>query len=137
MYSVKFLTGTKLDFDNLLEKEEGTLYFLSDTQEIYKGNVRYGSNTNIVTATYEEFENNDTIYPAGTLLVYTDKTSDSNNTPGIKISDGEKPIADLPFTGGTPIDDGTGSLKELKPLKIGNFTYDGTTEVVIPIYNGQ
>lgn len=38
---VQFVETTSADFNSYAQKDEGTLYFLSDTKEIYRGNQRY------------------------------------------------------------------------------------------------
>lgn len=43
MAEVKFLVGTKSQYDALKAKDENTLYFLSDALEIMKGSVNYTS----------------------------------------------------------------------------------------------
>lgn len=45
MANVLFKTGTRAQFDALATKNESTLYWLTDTQELYKGDVRYGVGT--------------------------------------------------------------------------------------------
>lgn len=42
MANVLFKTGTRAQFDAIVTKSETTLYWLTDTQELYKGNVLYG-----------------------------------------------------------------------------------------------
>lgn len=44
-YDVKFLTGTKTQYDALASKDAGTLYFLTDTHEIYRGTELYATGT--------------------------------------------------------------------------------------------
>lgn len=38
---VQFCYCTKDQYDSLQEKDPGTLYFLTDTQEIYLGTIRF------------------------------------------------------------------------------------------------
>lgn len=42
MANVLFKTGTRAQFDAIETKSEVTLYWLTDTQELYKGNVLFG-----------------------------------------------------------------------------------------------
>lgn len=41
--SITFYQGTQSEFDAMSVKNSNGIYFLSDTQSIYKGNVKYGS----------------------------------------------------------------------------------------------
>lgn len=43
MANVLFKVGTRAQFDAIVTKSETTLYWLSDTQELYKGDVRFGA----------------------------------------------------------------------------------------------
>ena len=43
MANVLFKVGTRAQFDAIVTKSETTLYWLSDTQELYKGNVLFGT----------------------------------------------------------------------------------------------
>ena len=40
--NVLFKIGTRAQFDAIVTKNDATLYWLSDTQELYKGNVLFG-----------------------------------------------------------------------------------------------
>ena len=42
MANVLFKVGTRAQFDAIAAKSETTLYWLTDTQELYKGDVRFG-----------------------------------------------------------------------------------------------
>lgn len=42
MANVLFRVGTRAQFDAIVTKSETTLYWLTDTQELYKGDVRFG-----------------------------------------------------------------------------------------------
>lgn len=42
MANVLFRVGTRAQFDAIVTKSETTLYWLTDTQELYKGETRYG-----------------------------------------------------------------------------------------------
>lgn len=44
MARVLFIECTSTEFSGLLSKDTNTIYWLSDTREIFKGDVRYGSN---------------------------------------------------------------------------------------------
>ena len=41
--NVRFLVGTRAEYDSKAEHDETALYFLTDTKEFYKGGVRYGT----------------------------------------------------------------------------------------------
>ena len=41
--NVLFKIGTKAQFDAIVTKSEATLYWLTDTQELYKGDVLFGT----------------------------------------------------------------------------------------------
>ena len=43
MANVLFKIGTRAQFDAIVTKSETTLYWLNDTQELYKGNVLFGT----------------------------------------------------------------------------------------------
>ena len=43
MANVLFKVGTRAQFDAIVTKSETTLYWLSDTQELYNGDVRFGA----------------------------------------------------------------------------------------------
>ena len=43
MANVLFRVGTRAQFDAIVTKSETTLYWLTDTQELYKGETRYGT----------------------------------------------------------------------------------------------
>ena len=43
MANVLFKVGTRSQFDAIVTKSETTLYWLSDTQQLYKGNVLFGT----------------------------------------------------------------------------------------------
>lgn len=47
---VKFIFGTKAQFDALATKDSGTIYFITDTRQIYKGNVLYDGGAASVAA---------------------------------------------------------------------------------------
>lgn len=47
---VKFWTNSQNKYDSLLKKEPSTVYFCSDSQEIYKGDICYTSSVKIVDA---------------------------------------------------------------------------------------
>lgn len=49
MANVIFKRGTRALFDALAVKDDNTLYWLADTQELYKGEVRYGVGANATT----------------------------------------------------------------------------------------
>ena len=40
---LNFLTGTQAQYDSLLNKDDGTLYFILDTHRIYRGEVMFAS----------------------------------------------------------------------------------------------
>lgn len=42
MANVLFKVGTREQFNNIVEKSANTLYWLTDTQELYKGNILFG-----------------------------------------------------------------------------------------------
>ena len=44
MARVLFIECTSTEFSRLVSKDANTIYWLSDTREIFKGDVRYGSN---------------------------------------------------------------------------------------------
>ena len=41
--NVLFKIGTRAQFDAIVTKSEATLYWLTDTQELYKGDVLFGT----------------------------------------------------------------------------------------------
>lgn len=47
---VKFIFGTKAQFDALATKDNGTIYFITDTRQIYKGNTLYDGGAASVAA---------------------------------------------------------------------------------------
>lgn len=58
----------------------------------------------------------------GEIIIYTDKRLQ-------KIGDGVTPVNDLPFEAVSEHNHAT--------ISIGPFTYDGTQNVTIPIYDGE
>lgn len=50
MSEVKFLVGTKAQYDSVISKDENTLYFLNDTLDIMKGTKNYSSSVLFVTS---------------------------------------------------------------------------------------
>lgn len=50
MNDVKFLYGTKANYDTLSTKNTDTLYFLTDTLQIFKGSEEYTKSTKLVSA---------------------------------------------------------------------------------------
>ena len=46
MANVIFKFGTRAQYDALITKDEHTLYWLSDTQELMKGGICYGKGSN-------------------------------------------------------------------------------------------
>lgn len=47
---VVFKSGTQANYDALTSKDDGTLYFTTDTHKIYKGGVEYTSSTSSSTS---------------------------------------------------------------------------------------
>lgn len=96
----------------------------------------------------------DKVYPAGTILVYTDRTyEDGTPVADIKIANGVSTVEALPFLNDSNIEnylnmnnisfnDGTvkattfdGAMKH--KLIIGDYQYDGSEDVSIPVYKGE
>lgn len=50
MAQIKFLFGTLSQYNNLATKDDNSLYFITDTYEIYKGNQLYTSSYEIATS---------------------------------------------------------------------------------------
>ena len=50
MNEVKFLYGTKAKYETLTEKDSNTLYFLTDTLQIFKGSEEYTKSAKLVSA---------------------------------------------------------------------------------------
>lgn len=50
MNEVKFLYGTKANYDTLTTKDTNTLYFLTDTLQIFKGSEEYTKSAKLVSA---------------------------------------------------------------------------------------
>lgn len=145
---IKFITGNSASFASLETKDSNALYFLTDTQQIYKGDVLYSDGLLVQPATFENWlARADEILAAGTILIYTDRTVvDGVNCPDIKIADGEKTVAALPFLTDRFMEsagiDTSGDVPVFKgrlnhSITIGEHIYDGTADVNIPIYDGE
>lgn len=87
--------------------------------------------------TQEYWNNNLDIIPdTGQFVIITDyQTKEENGElifiPGIKIGDGINPINKLPIIHS----DGVGKLEH--SLTIGEHVFDGTSDVIVGIYNGE
>ena len=42
--NLTYLSGTQEDYDNLLTKDDNTLYIITDTRRLYLGNIEYTNN---------------------------------------------------------------------------------------------
>lgn len=109
----------------------------------------------VQTKPFEDWlKESDEVYPAGTILVYTDRTTvDGVPVPDIKIANGVSTVEELPFltdnnieqflnNNNISISDGTISSKTFEgamshKLIIGEYVYDGSEDIVIPVYNGE
>lgn len=84
-----------------------------------------------------EWLNDTEIYPYGTLLVYSDYTTvgeadgSTHYVPAFKVADGEHTVQELPFTSAEHI------TKLDHSLTIGDYVYDGTEDVYVPVYDGS
>lgn len=144
---INFVCGNSSDFYNS-SMDDGTIYFLEDTQQLYKGSKLYGSGLQIIFDTFQNWLAKDNeVIAKDTILVYTDRTNvNGKNAPDIKITDGVATVGQLPFItdgimsmlGMEKDDDGivfNGKLSH--SIAIGDNIYDGSSDVVVPIYNGE
>jgi len=70
MTLVKFITGARAKYDALASKETGAIYFLTDTGEIIKDGVNYGTSSDTAALINEKFK--DASYDSSTgNLVFT------------------------------------------------------------------
>lgn len=154
--ALKVITTTSNNL-NKLQQVNGQMIFVSDEQKIYFDykDERKPYSSTLIQKTFTEWLNeSDKVFPAGTILVYTDRTVvDGEYAPDIKIADGKTAVKDLPFTierkiesvlegiGFEKREDGTfvfqESAKVSHKLVIGDYSYDGSEEVVIPVYKGE
>lgn len=68
----------------------------------------------------------------GEVIVYSDYiVVEGKNTPGIKIGDGRTPVSELEFANSAI------AQKVEHSLHIGDYTYDGSEEVTVPVYKGE
>ena len=144
---INFVCGNSSDFYSS-SIDDGTIYFLEDTQQLYKGSKLYGSGLQIIFDTFQNWLAKDNeVIVKDTILVYTDRTTvNGKNAPDIKITDGVTAVGRLPFItdgimsmlGMEVEDDGivfNGRLSH--SIAIGDNVYDGSSDVVVPIYNGE
>lgn len=136
---------------------ESQMIFVPDTKEIYfdYANERVSYCQPEVKTFAEWLDLNDKVYPAGTLLVYTDRTSvDGENIPDMKIADGARSVEKLPFLHENSnvinflekqdikVENGTIYAKTFEgalghKLTIGTYVYDGSEDVIVPVYEGE
>lgn len=83
--------------------------------------------------------NSDFIPKAGEMIVYL--VDESHNAPRLKIGDGITTVVDLPFINSEGIDLSNITAKKVShKLIFGNgqtYEYDGSQEVIIPVYTGN
>lgn len=85
-------------YEALGVKESGSLYFVSDTREIYKGEQLYASGNSIGRTFQQWLDREDEVPESGMILIYTDRScADGENLPDIKIADGVHSVKELPF----------------------------------------
>lgn len=122
----------------MMEGEDGTGEFGWINKE---GNLVVASPPPITVKTTNEWLNNDDYVPRkGEIVVYSDykqivEGGVTKNIPSLKIGDGVSPIRQLFFVG-TGNDGGTSGKLE-HSLTIGTHVFDGTADIVIPIYEGE
>lgn len=121
MANVIFKFGTRAQYDALITKEEHTLYWLSDTQELMKGDVCYGKGSNATQQaagllSSEDKKKLDELSATGVFnLVPSDASvivgeADGNKTIGIQLSKVEGNILTIK-------DDGLFAKVETMPLE--------------------
>lgn len=76
MANVIFKFGTRAQYDALTVKDTNTLYWLTDTQELMKGDARYGMGTSTAALAG--------LTPVDNTIVITD--SDDGKTIGVRVS---------------------------------------------------
>lgn len=105
-------------------------------------------------STADWLDKKDNVYPAGTVLVYTDRTTvDGVPVADIKIANGISTVGELPFlsdsdvekylkNNGVSVEDGVivattfrGALEH--SLTIGPYVYNGSQDVEVPVYDGE
>lgn len=67
MNPIEFYTGTKEQFQSLNPPNDDSIYFITDTQEIYKGSVKYAGDTSELTKIISEESTSDQIVLAKSL----------------------------------------------------------------------
>lgn len=124
---VKFWTNTKSEYDRIATKEPSTVYFCSDTHEIFKGDTSYSGSVKIVES-LPTIVRKDTLYiitsgdKAGGYVYPVNGTSWTQVIKGsIFTSDTILSIEDIPIA--TTTIDGLLSFKD-------KIKYDATAEAV-------
>ena len=159
---IKFITGTKANYQALASKEEYALYFLTDSQELYKGSSLIADATDsdlnniIVKDTYSNWlaKQEEYIPSAGLICIVEDRTKVNGVvSPDIKIGDGSTKFKDLAYLTdkivsdamtecGISIKNGNKYFNGIAArvehtLTIGPHVYDGSADVTIPVYSGE
>lgn len=107
MANVIFRTGTRAQYDALATKDANTLYWLTDTQELFKGEALFGKGANATAQAAgllspEDKIKLDSITEAGIFnLIPVDASvviadSESGKTIGVQISKDEGNALSLP-----------------------------------------
>ena len=99
MASVKYKKGTRAQFDAITNKDSNTLYWVRDTQELYNGDMLYGTGAEATTEKAGLMSANDkvvlnvlaagamTLTPVDASIVIEDV--DGGRTVGVRISENE------------------------------------------------
>ena len=95
---VKFIESTKAKYNGLAVKDEGTLYYLSDTKEVYKGSTLYNGSVEVVDSLPTSGQAQGRIY----FVTSTETGSVWTGTEWkVVISKTEVPLVNDLTTGGT------------------------------------
>lgn len=95
-------------------------------------NISNDLSNRVLAKSTSEWLEDETTYPQGTLLIYMNYsvTADGKPIPAFKVADGANIPRDLLFTSTENI------IRLSHSLTIGEYVYDGSEDVSIPVYDG-
>lgn len=142
--TVRFVYAQSGQYNSLETKDSNTIYFLEDTQQIYKGEILFSNGESCPVIQYNENKDNSQ-FPIGTVIIYPE-------IPDIKISDGSSNLSELPFLTdtinnelsniGVERDENgkisfSGTLTHKLKFGDDDIVYDGSQDVTVPLYKAD